>query len=104
MRLSIASSKETMREDEIAEPKDELKVCKQQLDAMRNDLEIVVLFSSSVRNSVVAIANQCGQRGFNQEKVKGCQCAQADVHSERVGTGSVMIEEFLFGHLLNQAA
>jgi len=39
-----------MSEDEIGEIKDELKAYKEQLDALRRDMEVVVKYSTSLRN------------------------------------------------------
>jgi hypothetical protein len=39
-----------MSEEEIEEIKDELRVYKDQLDALREDLKIVVKYSPSLRN------------------------------------------------------
>jgi hypothetical protein len=55
------------------EIKDELKAYEERLDALREDLKIVVKYSNSLRNSVLAIANQSGNRSFDQAEVKRCQ-------------------------------
>jgi hypothetical protein len=62
-----------MSEDEIGEIKDELKAYKKQLDALREDIHTVILYSTSMRNSVLSVANQSGNRIFDQAEVKRCQ-------------------------------
>jgi len=62
-----------MNEDEIAELIDELKAHKKQLDALREDLKIVVKYSYTLSNSVISIADQTGNANFDQAEVKRCQ-------------------------------
>jgi hypothetical protein len=61
-----------MSDDEIGELRDELRA-KEQLDALREDLKIVVRYSTTLRNSVINISNQSGNAGFDQAEVKRCQ-------------------------------
>jgi len=49
-----------MSEEEIGEIKDELKAYKEQLDELREDMKIVVQYTTSLRNSVINITNQSG--------------------------------------------
>jgi hypothetical protein len=62
-----------MSEDEIREIKDSLKAYKEQLDALREDLKIVVKYSASLRDQVLTVANQSGNPIFIEAEVKRCQ-------------------------------
>ena len=42
-----------MSDEEIGEIKDELKEYKNQIDALRRDMEVVVKYSTSLRNAVL---------------------------------------------------
>jgi hypothetical protein len=61
-----------MSQDEIGEIKDELKAYKKQLDALREDLNIVVKYSEQLHHSVLHIAAQSEQSRFGAD-VKRCQ-------------------------------
>jgi hypothetical protein len=47
-----------MSEDDIGEIRDELKVYKAQIDALREDLKIVVKYSPQLRTEVLGMAMQ----------------------------------------------
>jgi hypothetical protein len=46
-----------MSEDEIGELKDELKAYKEQLDALREDLKIVIKYSGQLQHAIVGAAS-----------------------------------------------
>jgi hypothetical protein len=62
-----------MSEEEIARIQNELKTCKEQLDALREDLKIVVKYTASLRDQVLTVADQSGNPSFAEAEVKRCQ-------------------------------
>ena len=62
-----------MIEEEIGELGDQLREYKKQLDALREDLKIVVQYSTTLRNSIIGVANQAGSSSFDPEEVQRCQ-------------------------------
>jgi hypothetical protein len=62
-----------MIDEEIGEIRDTLSEYKRQIDALREDLKIVVRYSHSLRNSVFSVSNQSGNAGFDQAEVKKCK-------------------------------
>ena len=62
-----------MSEEEIGEIKDELRVYKDQLDALREDLKLLVRHSPQAQNDIRATANQQGNPGYDQVEVKRCR-------------------------------
>jgi hypothetical protein len=75
-----------MSEDSVEELRDELAAYKAQLDALREDLEIVVRYSTALRHSVISVASQGGTSGFNQTEVHLCQEFR-DKYQIRIGEG-----------------
>ena len=59
-----------MTEDEIREIKDSLKAYKEQLDALREDLKIIVKYSASLGDQGLTVANQRGNPAFIEAEVK----------------------------------
>jgi hypothetical protein len=62
-----------MREEEFGEMQDELRECKKQLDALREELKTVVQYCPSLRTEIIAISDQVENPGFDQENVKRCK-------------------------------
>jgi hypothetical protein len=61
-----------MSEEEIVEIKDVLNEYKKRLDALRRDMEVVVQYSTSLRNAVLSIASQDAFSRFGPE-ITRCQ-------------------------------
>jgi hypothetical protein len=61
-----------MSEDEIGEIRDELRVYKEQLDALREDMKIIVKYTEQLRHAVLHIINQKGNPRFEAE-IPRCQ-------------------------------
>ncbi len=61
-----------MSDEEIREIKDELNEYKKQLDAPRKDMEVVVKYSTSLRNAVLAVASESAFSDFGPETTR-CQ-------------------------------
>ena len=59
-----------MSDEEIGEIRDELKAYKEQLDAMREDLKLVVKYSTSTCNQITAVAVQEEQFGPDVQRCR----------------------------------
>lgn len=59
-----------MSEDEIGELRDELKAYKEQLDALREDLKIVVKYSGQLQQAIVNAASGSGFDEVNKFRDK----------------------------------
>jgi hypothetical protein len=72
-----------MSEDEIGEIKDELKEYKKQLDALREDLKIVIKHSQRLHDSILEAINQPGNPRYEAEIPK--LLAFRDKYQIRIG-------------------
>jgi hypothetical protein len=52
---------------------DAIKAFKQQLDALREDLKLLIRHSPQAQNDIIATANQQGTPGYDQAEVKRCR-------------------------------
>ena len=62
-----------MAEDDIGEIRNELKEYKKQLDALREDLKLLIRHSPQVQNEIVAVSNQRGNRSFDGAEIERCR-------------------------------
>jgi hypothetical protein len=72
LRTGKVAMMPVMIDEEIGEIQDALKAYKEQLDALREGMKIVVRYSNSLRNSVLSVALQSGHPSFDQDEVKRC--------------------------------
>ena len=60
MHLTDAHAETSMSDEEIGELRDELKAYKEQLDALREDLKIVIKYSGQLQDAIVQAASGPG--------------------------------------------
>jgi hypothetical protein len=62
-----------MSEHEIVKIRDELKVYKEQLDTLREDLSLLIRHSHTAQHDINGWVNARGNPGYNQQEVERCR-------------------------------